>query len=332
MTPDAVIYRYLQAITPAQFDAGNLCALLSADADLLTRWLKLLHLPADLQVLQQRLEQLDAEEFLSLAEAQAWSVLPIVGSARLGMDQWLSVLRAACLAEVLAEHMSETADLRVPGNLHNVRLRALLAISGVQLPQDPLLQQLIEFRGTNPALLEDAGVEMRIFAVIDAMEVGRDVELAQRLLDIDAERFAALLETARIEATRLVDTLRIDISADTDWAHRIWLRQQINVVTAGFKHCTSWEHFLATHQLVSRCLFSQPPLIILQQNTGAPLACLGSEEFAINPNSATSLIAAAARGERTISVGDAPDLAVVDRLLLRHLAAEDAYAVPLDMG
>ena len=260
MTPDAVIYRYLQLVAPAERNVDQLCLLLSADADLLTRWLKLLNLPADLNVLRDHMAALDDEEFNGLAQSQAWAVLPIAGSARLSLDQWMAVLRAACLAEVLADHFSDqSAEQQAStGAGEDTRLRALLAISGVHLPQDEVLSSLIEFRGTNPALLEDASLELRIFAVVDAMEVGREVELARDLLGLSTETFTGLLEAAEAASVGLVRQLAIDLNSDVDWNYRIWLRQQISIMGVSFRLCGNLDAFNTLHKLVSRCLFAAP--------------------------------------------------------------------------
>ncbi len=331
MTPDAVIYRYLQLAAPSGGDIDQLCLLLSADADLLTRWLKLLDLPADLEALRERIGQLDADEFNGLAQSQAWAVLPVVGSARLSLDQWLAVLRAACLAEVLADHFAadQAGQALRPGAGVNARLRALLAISGVHLAQDPALAALIEFRGTNPALLEDASLELRIFAVVDAMEVGREAELAEMLLGLSAQTFAGLLEAAEAASQQLVQALQIDVQGDVDWAYRIWLRQQIGIMTASFRLCVDLNAFNALHQLVSRCLFNTTPLLLCQQREDGPLELVLEPEIAIGLHSRTSVLAAAVRTGRSMALRESADLAVVDRQLLRFLAAEEALAVPI---
>ena len=326
VTPDAVIYRYLQIVAPNECDAEKLCLLLSCDADLLTRWLKLLDVGADFTALRTRIEHLEDDEFAGLAQAQAWSVLPVVGSARLSIDQWLTVLRSAYLAQILAGHLSEDTP---PVDVENVRMRALLAISGVQLERDVKLTQLIEFRGTSPALLEDAALELRIFAVIDAMEMGREVDLAQQLLSMSAETFAELAGEAETAAAELVADLGIDTQTDIDWAQRIWLRQQISIVAASFRACSAWHEFSALHQLVSRSLFTRAPLILAQFTDGGSISMLGSNDYSIRAESQTSLIAAAARSSKRVVMSESSGLAVVDRQLLRILDAEEAFAVPV---
>ncbi len=332
MTPDAVILRYLQIVTPAKCDVEKLCLLLSADADLLTRWLKLLNIPADLALLRSRIATLDDHELAALARAQAWSVLPIVGSARLSLDQWMMVLRSACLAQGLIEHLLSESGQPSSAAMENVRLRVLLAISGVQLTHDVKLTQLNSFRGTNPALLEDALLELRVFAVVDAMEVGREFELAEQLLGVSRQALAGLLEESEQAASRLVESFGVDLVSDTDSAHQIWLRQQISIMTDSMGECDTWHSLQQQHQLVSRCLFAQPPLLLAQQGVDAPLTVLGQSDYAITLNSRTSLLAATARGTKTITLTDSDDLAVVDRLLMRDLVCEEAVAVPFALA
>ena len=69
MTPEAVIHRYLQIVSSREPDINLLVALLSADADLLARWLVLLQEQTDFRMLTLRLAQLDSKEFNALAEA-----------------------------------------------------------------------------------------------------------------------------------------------------------------------------------------------------------------------------------------------------------------------
>ncbi|XOV81631.1 MAG: sensor histidine kinase [bacterium] len=334
MTPDVVILRYLQIVAPLRCDVEELCLLISADADLLTRWLKLLNIPADLALLNARIADLDAHERSALARAQAWSVLPVVGSARLSLEQWMSVLRAACLAQLLVDHLLPEAG-KGEGDEHtNVRLRALLAISGVQLPHDPQLSALIQYRGTNPALLEDALLELRVFAVVDALEVGREFELAEQLLGVSRQTLAGLLEDSERVASELVERSGIGVHPDSesDAAQQIWLRQQISIMTEGMADCEDFSSLLLQHNLVSRCLFLQPPLLLLCVPQHSMLSVMGLPDYAIRLDSRTSMLAAAARGSRTLSIAEADDLAVVDRLLLRELNCEEAIAVPFQLA
>lgn len=329
MTPEAVIHRYLQIASDREPDIDLLVALLSADADLLARWLILLQEQTDYQALRARLSELDNQEFHALAEAQAWAELPVMATARLSLSQWHNVLRSAFLAQVLAEHLHESRT-GVPAEaegLRNIRLRALLAVSGVQLAHDAQLLQINEFRTINPVLLEDAAEELQIFAVVDALEVGREAELAEQLLDIPGAHFEALLERAEQQASHLIDEIGIDTGSDVDWAHHIWLRQQLHTAAGALAGCENWQDLAEVHKRVCRGLFDQPPLIIHQSESDGPLYLLGSDQFAINRASLTSAIAAASRNGGAHQIADGADLAVVDRQLLRVLGAEEALAV-----
>ena len=67
MTPDAVIFRYLQLGSPRLADADAFCELLMADADLLSAWLRTLHLPASHARLRQSIAGIAPSEFGNLA-------------------------------------------------------------------------------------------------------------------------------------------------------------------------------------------------------------------------------------------------------------------------
>ncbi len=334
MTPDAVILRYLQIVAPLRCDIDELCLLLSADADLLARWLKLLNIPADLDLLRTEIANLHGHERSALARAQAWSVLPIVGSARLSLDQWMSVLRAACLAQLLVDHILLEEHSDDDGDAYaNVRLRALLAVSGVQLMHDSKLSALIKYRGTNPALLEDALLEIRVFAVVDALEVGREFELAEQLLGLSRQTLAGFLEDSERAASELVARFGVGLNPDDDnAAQQIWLRQQISIMTEGMADCHDWQSLQSQHNLVSRCLFLQPPLLLINSPDQSVLHVLGHPDYAIKLDSRTSILSAVARGTHSLGVSDSDDLAVVDRLLLRELDTEEAVAVPLGLA
>ncbi len=327
MTPDAVIYRYLQLISAEHVDVDALCRLLAADADLLVRWLKLLNVPADVDQLRQHIANLSDEEFDGLAQAQAWTVLPIVGAARLSANQWLSVLNAAFLAEVLYENLFQPAAEYAQRDGENIRLRILLAISGVQLSQDPWLNQLIEYRGTQAELLEDAELELRIFAVVDGLEFGKEEELARTLLDLPEERFQDLWQVAQNRTQDLVSDLRIDMAGDVDWAHRIWLRQQIVVVTTALGQAQDWVELTQLHDLASRCLFVRPPLLLQFDPIAAQINAPSGQRIAANSKS--SKVALAHRDQQIQSLADSSDTAVVDRQLIKLLGCEQAVVVPV---
>ncbi len=331
MTPEAVIYRYLQLAADKTAEDDALHQLICADADLLNNWLRLFDLPADLAALTTAFAELSPTEFASLAPAQVSTASPLGATARLGIEQWLSVARAAFLAQMLAEHLQEIGarDIDTP---QDVRLRALLALSGVNLDNDEALGELIEYRGTPPHLLEDAGTELKIFAVVDAVELERDSQLAGELLGIDADRYAGLKEFAAQAVDRLIIDTALETSSDVDWSRRVWLRQQIAVVGRAFANCTTEAEFLAAHELVSRGLFTQAPLLLLYDAVSDTFALQGNEKIGISGQSRTSGIALAHRDAEIRTLADNSEHAVVDRQLLKLLGVDDALAVPVGQG
>ena len=241
MTPEAVLYRYLQMIAEAQPDMSELQALLCADADLLGRWLGVLRLPADYELLASHLTQLDAAQIRGIGESQGWAELPTAPTAKLSLTQWTQALKAALLSEGIAQYLGERTETArfVDDDVRNYRLRALLAVSGVHLPADRRLAQIIEFRGTNPALLEDATLELRIFTVADGLAAGRSTELARQLLGIEQPVLDELVSAAGQEADDTLDALGIERGEDIDWPYRISLRQQMQAAAPMFEECSS---------------------------------------------------------------------------------------------
>ena len=108
MTPEAVVFRYLDVLRTNPVDRDLVARLLATDADLLGRWLRGLACKADPTELDASLQNLDDQQLATLAHAQAWQLLPSMGTARLAMDQWQSVCCAAFLAENLAAHIAGT--------------------------------------------------------------------------------------------------------------------------------------------------------------------------------------------------------------------------------
>jgi len=333
VTPEAVIYRYLQAANAEPADIGAFVRVVGADADLLGRWLTLLECPATPTALHKHLGRLPPATLRHLAQALAWSVLPIAGSARLSLDQWQAVLRAGCLAQVLAERI-EDAELG-PAELEAVRWRVLLAISGVNLPHDPVMAELNLFRGAAPELLEDADVVLRVFAVVDAVEVLTDDEaaaLADTLLGVDPEGFADAFARADQHSRELLQALQLTEDVDADWSDRLWLQQQIIMLGAFLSLARSADELLSANGFATRCLFHREPYLLRLQEDGRLLKPLTGVGTGIHLDSATSEIAAAVRDGIPRQLVDEGDRAVADRQVLRRLGAADALCIVLAHG
>ena len=324
MTPEAVIYRYLELVDPGRLDLDALLRLVSSDADLLSRWLRILQIPACSETLTERLSRLGPDELKGIADAQVWTVSPTPDSARLSLDQWQSVLRAAYLAEVLVGGLRPGGDQAPEEDGASIRMRALLALSGVHLENDSKLADLIAFRGARPDLLEDAALELRVFAVVDSLELGRDAAIASQVLGLSSDRYQAYLETADTLVAIHVEQLKLVTDPDIDWAHRIWLRQQISVATTAFQDCSSLLDMANKHTQVSRSLFTRAPLLLLQSDDLEKYELFPDQSISIGRASTSSVIAEVARSGTTKTISDDYEIAVVDRQLLQYLDCEHA--------
>jgi len=74
VTPEAVIYRYLEAANQQPFAAADFVRVLGADADLLGRWLNLLECRADPAALTDVIEALSGEHLRNLAQAIPYQI------------------------------------------------------------------------------------------------------------------------------------------------------------------------------------------------------------------------------------------------------------------
>lgn len=328
MTPEAVIDRYLALVVQDPVDTDQLGRLLGSDADLLAHWLRLLDCPAEPGAIAAALDQLSHDEFRELAIAQALAVLATGGSVHLGFEQWRSVLASSFLAEAIA------GSLELPDAVA-LRWRVLLAASGVNLPGDPLLMELLAFRGVRRELLEDASPIHRLYALIEIHE-RRDAlasqDAARELLDLDATLFQTLLADAEARCSAHLAGLGLDQDRDSAVTERLWLRVQISVLERLFDQLPD-AGLAATlpslNAALCRRLFGHPALLFRIDRAAGKLVGLGEGVPVIALASQSSSIARSARlGERG-EFADRPEQAVVDRQVLRALGGTDAVALPL---
>ena len=321
MTPDAVIFRYLQILSAARLDTVALCDVVCADADLLGRWLQLLQIPAERQTLQGAIDQLSDHELRAIANVQAWSVIPLNGNARLSLDLWVGVLRSAILAEEIAQELAPSLDTK------GTRERVLLALSGVNLSHDRVLSDLNEFRGVSASLLEDAALELRIFAVVDGIETERDETLAAQLLAMSASDYQRLVDQVDQRVDEHIAQLGLVQDPDVDWPARIWLLQQFGVIASGLQTTERLDELGRVHQRISRNIFVDPPRLLVEETAGllTPL----DESIGINLpiNSDRSQIARIVRETQTERLTERADLPVVDRQLLRWAGSGEVLVI-----
>lgn len=331
MTPEVVLYRYLQLVNAEDVSLKQFVELVGMDADLLARWLRLLACPASPRALHRGIEALEPWTFVDLAQAQAWSVLPPGSSMRLGFDQWRSVYKSALLGELLAE------ELGLP-DPQATRWRLHLAMSGVNLECDPQLMDLIEYRGTRPELLEDAPAEHKILAVLDAAEVQETsavAQLTERLLDIPAFSFTTLSAEAGQRCDAQLQQAGLDNAGNGDRTEELWDLQQVNLLAGLFLQGNSNANVQQAHTLAGKTLFETPPALFLLDTADntlvAPHQTSTQRLQNVSLNSASSKVAQALRELRQLELVDSSDCAVADRQVLRSLDAEEGLVVPLQV-
>jgi signal transduction histidine kinase len=212
-----------------------------------------------------------------------------------------------------------------------VRWRVLLAISGLSLPQDGELMELSTFRGTRPELLGDAGLLIRIFGVVDAFEVLDEyaaAQLAQSLLGVEAENFPELVEWAGSRCSELVRSLKLGTDPDADWSNRLWVQQQVTMLTALLNLADDFASIQSAHEFIARSLFRQVPLLLVETTPGRYQA-LNDGDVGIHADSSSSAIARVIREGERRRVTDHADLSVGDRQLLRRMGASEVTCVPV---
>lgn len=327
MTPEAVIDRYLETASREPFDPTELALLLGTDADLLGRWLQLLSCPAEPAAFVDAASALGPDQFHDLAMSQALAVLTVSGSVRLSFDQWQSVLNTSLVGELLA------VELGLPDPVA-ARWRVLLAASGVNLPRDPLLTELLAFRGARPELLEDASPLHRLFAVVESLDVSDPLEsqeIAQALLGMEPERYRAVLAAAETRCRELLDRLALTAEDDFDYGERLWLRLQVSMLCRLFPPLgkASDSELLEAHGLICRRLFGRVPELFLVDRDAARLVRVGGGGPDIAVASQSSSIARSAREVERLVLIDRADQSVADRQVLRQLQSRDGVSVPL---
>lgn len=329
MTPDAVLHRYIEisAWQPVQPDA--LAAFVCSDASLLARWCQLLQVPADAELLKSAMAALPTKTLSSLAQLQAWTLSPAADTAPMSIERWQDELRLGCMAEALAEYVD------VPEPAH-ARIKILLASAGVQLPFDPLLNDLSRYRGSDLDLLEDAQVLIRIFAVIErlAHDGERQAEAAaQSLLGIPTDDFADLVDRSANHALAIMSDLGLMDDLGADWRARLRLEQQLLALGRYFSEWDADQDPDAStqaHDFVARALLEQRSMLLRVED--AQLCPVRSDDLAglrIDVASTTSRIAQiAVRGEPA-EVGVAERLSIADRQILDRLGSESVTVYPM---
>lgn len=331
MTPEVVIYRYLEVLQREPVDVAALTRIICADADLLGRWLTVLRVPADPDGLRQKLTELQPSILRVLARAEAQAMLFDFGAVRLSIHRWESALRGAFLAEALARDIQPATAAGSAFSANRIRSLVLLATSGVALEHDSRLRELIDLRGAAPEELADADPVHQILAIVDESEAPETAaELAHRLLGISADRFAALVNAAEDACQRLLKVAGLQDEGSISWGERIAQEEQIATLAHLFEQ-PGPESLFDRHRLAVRGLFRSEPSLLLRGDDGI-FRLQPDGDVRVLPGSTTSGIARACREGVAINLAADADGSIADRLILRRLDADEALVLPLIDG
>jgi len=119
---------------------------------------------------------------------------------------------------------------------------------------------------------------------------------------------------------------------DTDWADRLWARQQVSMLGLLFADCRRLEDLYEAHRLATRSLFGTIPyLLILDQHRQA-LVPIGEQGIGILLSSRTSAIASSLRDGHRRTLTNTTGQAVADRQVLRRLGVAEGVCVPMQLA
>ena len=328
MTPDAVLKRYLELASSPETDAASLFPILAVDADLLSRWVATLGCAVERHAIERGLDDLGGTSLAALARAQIWAVVPLGGAVRLGVDQWRNALLSACVAEALLERTGYREG-------ESARLRVLLAASGLTQSSDPLMAELVEFRGVEPALLIDAHPVLRAFAVAEAFEHhgrAQAARLASELFRLDDAAFSDCVAAAERRVGELIARAGLQFEGAEDWYQQLWVQAQLAAFATVLARENEANGLQDLSRRVARALFGHEPRLFLLDASGATLEGVGRDDLAalkLAVATSPSIAALAVRERRAADAEDDARSAVTDRQLMRRLGADRVQALPL---
>ena len=346
MIPDAVLHKYTELLAQQPVNPTELALLVSLDAQLLSRWCRLLDCDASPGALLDAITQLDASVVPSLGLAIAIAVMPQGEAPRMGLDDWGGRLANAVLGELLASGR--------PGiDSGGVRLQCLLGLAELPAGSDPLAQEMIEFRGEAAEYLLDAHPLIQIFSVVESYHAGDDAaafDAADALLGVSRSEFAEALAAAAKRTDTLMGETDLVNERYGDWLASLWHQMQIATFSSVLARSSNTSELIESHRLATRTLFGREPLILAvvdapntPEDMPASLADprVGSQQLrvlnradlrmlSIDTHSVTSRIAACVRGGEAFEINDRASTVVIERQLLRRLGTKAAMAYPLE--
>ena len=339
--PDAVLHKYTELLGQQPVNTTELALLVSLDAQLLSRWCRLLDCKATPSALLEAITRLDASVVPSLGLAIAIAVMPEGEVPRMSLDDWGGRLANSVLGELLA---SSQQGLDAGG----VRLQCLLGLAELPAVDDPLADEMLEFRGEAAEFLLDAHPLVQIFSIVESYHAGDDTaafDAANGLLGIDRSMFAEALSAAAQRTDALMEQTDLVDEQYGDWLATLWHQLQIATFSSVLARSGDTAELIEAHSLATRTLFGREPLVLALQSgerhTGdysgdlpaVQLQVINRPELrmlSINAHSQTSRIAASVRDSEVLEINDRASTVVVERQLLRRLGVKSAVVYPLE--
>lgn len=346
MIPDAVLHKYTELLGQQPVNTTELALLVSLDAQLLSRWCRLLNCKATPSALLEAITRLDSSVVPSLGLAIAIAVMPEGEVPRMSLDDWGGRLANSVLGELLA---SSQQGLDAGG----VRLQCLLGLAELPAVDDPLADEMLEFRGEAAEFLLDAHPLVQIFSIVESYHAGDDTaafDAANALLGIDRNQFGEALSAAAQRTDALMEQTDLVDEQYGDWLATLWHQLQIATFSSVLARSEDTAELIEAHSLATRTLFGREPLVLALQSTEArsgegsagdysgdlpavQLQVINRPELrmlSINAHSQTSRIAASVRDSEVLEINDRASTVVVERQLLRRLGVKSAMVYPLE--
>jgi len=331
--PDAVLHKYTELLAQQPVDPTELALLVSLDAQLLSRWCRLLDCKASPRALLDAITELDESVVPSLGLAIAIAVMPQGEAPRMSLDDWGGRLANSVLGELLA---SPKQELDAGG----VRLQCLLGLAEIPAVDDPLAAEMFEFRGEAAEYLVDAHPLVQIFSIVESYHAGDDAaafDAAGALLGISRNDFTASLAAAAERTDALMEQTHLVDEQYGDWLATLWHQLQIATFSSVLARSEDTAELIDAHRLATRTLFGREPLVLALlpaiDAEAQQLQVINRPELrslSINAQSQTSRIASCVRNREVLEINDRASTVVIERQLLRRLSVKSAMVYPLE--
>jgi len=321
--PDAVLHKYTELLAQQPLNPTELALLVSLDAQLLSRWCRLLNCKTSPAALLEAITDLDPSVVPSLGLAIAIAVMPQGEAPRMSLDDWGGRLANSVLGELLAAPQQGL-------DAGSVRLQCLLGLAEIPAVDDPLAAEMFEFRGEAAEYLVDAHPLVQIFSIVESYHAGDDTaafDAAQALLGVSRTEFGETLAAAAKRTDALMGQINLLDEQYGDWLATMWHQLQIATFSSVLARADNTAELIDAHRLATRTLFGREPLVLALLSGATDTE---QQLQVINKPSQTSRIAACVKNCEVLEINDRASTVVIERQLLRRLGVKSAMVYPLE--